>query len=138
MPSADLRLSSRLLAGGGPGTPDPRVARSLTTPLIGQFDPAFTSVMDHVAALSRPAVCTANNRHRAGSGLSSAGTEAMFNTLLEPGDQVAIGGSAPFFAATADVAARYGARVRPLTEPFGASVRLVVVPQVDPDRCLAT
>ena len=41
------------LAAGGPSTPDHRVLRSLATPLIGQFDPAFTQVMDEVMQLAR-------------------------------------------------------------------------------------
>jgi (S)-ureidoglycine-glyoxylate aminotransferase len=48
MAVADLDLPARLLAGGGPSSPHPRVLRALGLPVIGQFDPAFTAIMDDV------------------------------------------------------------------------------------------
>jgi aspartate aminotransferase-like enzyme len=48
----DADVPPRLLAGGGPSSPDPRVRRAMSLPVIGQFDPAFTAVMDDVMALA--------------------------------------------------------------------------------------
>lgn len=45
----ELDLPIRLLLGSGPRNPDPRVLRALGMPLIGQFDPAFTTIMDGVS-----------------------------------------------------------------------------------------
>ena len=77
MPVAELNLPSRLLAGGGPGSPDPRVLRALTTPVIGQFDPDFTAIMDDVMDLARQTFLTNNARCFPVSGLAPAGLEAV-------------------------------------------------------------
>lgn len=128
MPVAELLVPSRLLAGGGPGSPDPRVLRALVTPLIGQFDPDFTAIMDQVMQLARGTFLTRNARCFPVSGLAAAGLEA----LLKPGDRVAIGGGPSFVADTAEVARRYGADVV-ASDEFGSqpTPKLVVVPLVD-------
>jgi (S)-ureidoglycine-glyoxylate aminotransferase len=131
MPVAELNLPSRLLAGGGPGSPDPRVLRALTTPVIGQFDSDFTAIMDDVMDLARRTFLTDNPRCFAVSGLAPAGFEAVFNTLLEPGDGVAIGGGPRFVADTAEIARRYGAEIRPIDQ-LGQGTKFLVVPLVDP------
>lgn len=132
MPVAELHVPSRLLAGGGPGSPDPRVLRALVTPLIGQFDPDFTAIMDDVMELARRTFLTDNARCFPVSGLAAAGLEALLNTLVEPGDRVAIGGGPGFAADTAEVARRYGAEVLSLVElKSGTPAKLVVVPLVD-------
>src|SRR5438876_11929163 len=100
MAIADLSWPSRLLAGGGPSSPDPRVLRALSTPLIGQFDPEFTALMDDVMALARFALHTSNTRCFPVSGLAAAGLEALLNTLIEHGDQVAVDGGVHFVAET--------------------------------------
>jgi aspartate aminotransferase-like enzyme len=131
MAIADLQLPSRLLAGGGPSSPAARVLRALTTPLIGQFDPAFTAIMDEVAELGRRTFLTRNRRCLAVSGLASAGLEAVLNSVVEAGDRVAIGGSPDFVRGSSDIARRCGAVVVPL-EQLTAGVGFVVVPFVDP------
>jgi (S)-ureidoglycine-glyoxylate aminotransferase len=131
MPVADLNLPSRLLAGGGPGSPEPRVLRALTTPVIGQFDPDFTAIMDDVMELARRTFLTTNRRCFPVSGLAPTGIEAVFNTLLEAGDSVAIGGGPRFVAETAQMARRYGAEIRPIDQ-LGQGAKLLVVPLVDP------
>src|SRR5947209_7778791 len=93
MPLADLDLPVRLLAGGGPSSPHPRVLRALGLPVIGQFDPAFTAVMDDVMQLARQTFLTSNERCLAVSGLAAAGLEAVLNSVIEDGDQVAIAGA---------------------------------------------
>src|SRR5882672_360708 len=122
MPVADLSWPSRLLAGGGPSSPDPRVLRAMCTPLIGQFDPEFTRIMDEVMAMARPVFLTSNARCFPVSGLAAAGLEALLNTLVEPGDRIAIGGGEPFVAETTDIATRLGAQVHPL-EDLGEATR---------------
>src|SRR6266851_1668790 len=128
---ADLQLPPRLLAGGGPSSPDPRVLRALATPLIGQFDPDFTAIMDDVVQLARQTFLTTNERCFAVSGAASAGLEAVLNSVLEDGDQLAIGGGSAFVASTADIARRSGAHVVPL-DSLVTGVKLVVVPFIDP------
>jgi aspartate aminotransferase-like enzyme len=129
MTIADLQMPSRLLAGGGPCSPDPRVLHALTTPLIGQFDPQFTAIMDDVVQLARQTFLTNNLRTFAVSGLASAGIEAVLNTLLEKADCIAVQGGPGFVSCTTDIASRCGAQVVPLADP---RARLLVVPFIDP------
>ena len=129
--AAEAELPVRLLAGGGPSSPDPRVSLALTTPLIGQFDPDFTAIMDDVVRLARRTFVTNNQRCFAVSGLAAAGLEAALNTLVEDGDHVAVGGSPQFVESTADTAVRYGARVTAL-DAVDSETMLVVVPFIDP------
>jgi aspartate aminotransferase-like enzyme len=131
MPIADLQLPVRLLAGGGPCSPDPRVLRALTTPLIGQFDPDFTAVMDDVVQLGRLTFLTRSPHCFAISALPSGGLEAALNSLLEgQAQKVAIAGSPAFVAATAGVARRCGADAAGTAALAGA--KLVVSPLIDP------
>lgn len=90
MPRADIDAPTRLLACGGPGTPDARALRALTMPLIGQFDPHFTTVMDEVMQLARSVLLTSNERCFPVSGLRQAGLEAVLNSLLVEGDTVRV------------------------------------------------
>ncbi len=132
MAVTDLNFPDRLLAGGGPGSPDPAVLRAMVTPLLGQFDPDFTAIMDDLMQLGRDTFLTRNPRCFAVSGLAAAGLEALLNTLVEPGDQVAVGGGRSFVAETAETASRYGAIVTPVdTLGSGARPKLVVAPLVD-------
>jgi len=90
MPLADVAAPRPLLAAGGPSTPDERVLLALSTPLIGQFDPGFTRLMDEVMQLARSVLFTSNERCFAISGLPSAGVEALLNTLPESGPYVVV------------------------------------------------
>jgi aspartate aminotransferase-like enzyme len=127
MPSAELSLPARLLAGGGPSTPDPRVLRALATPLIGQFDPDFTAVMDDVVQLGRATFLTQSPHCFAVSAMRGGALEAVFNTLVE-GDAVAIGGSAGFVKTTAEIVRRGGGQAVAMDSP----APYVVVPCVEP------
>ena len=84
----DLNPPTRLLLGSGPSNPEPRVLRALATPLIGQFDPAFTEIMDEVMELSRLVFQTQNRQAFPVSGSSRSGLEAALASLIEPGDRV--------------------------------------------------
>ena len=128
---ADLHVRGRLLAGGGPSSPDPRVLRALGLPVIGQFDPAFTAIMDDVMDLARRTFLTRNQRCFAVSGTASAGLEAVLNSLIESGDRVAVGGGPRFAAEAAEVATRYGAHVA-LMGDLAPHTKFVVAPLVDP------
>jgi (S)-ureidoglycine-glyoxylate aminotransferase len=134
MPRTDA-LPPRLLLGGRLSNPDPRVLRALSTPLIGQFDPAFTHIMDELAELGRRACLSRSARCVPVSGLPEAALEAMLNTLLEPGERVlALGGVGE---RVADLGRRYGAQVETVSPADldlslgGQPARLVVVEHVD-------
>src|SRR3989442_8827076 len=86
-PLGDLLPSPRILLGPGPSMADPRVLRAMATPLLGQFDPEFTALMNEVMTLGRLVFETTNPRTFPVSGTGRAGLEAAMTSLLEPGDR---------------------------------------------------
>jgi aspartate aminotransferase-like enzyme len=120
-----------MMAGGGPSGPDGRVLRALTTPLVGQFDPDFTAIMDDVVRLARETFLTESPHCFAISALGSGGLEAVVNSVVEPGTAVAVGGSATYIQRAAEVVRRYGGRAVALD----AEADVVLVPAVDPSTC---
>jgi aspartate aminotransferase-like enzyme len=128
VPAAEFPLPVRLLAGGGPGTPDPRVQRTLGTPLIGQFDPAFTEIMDEVAALARDTFLTVSPHCFAISALAGGGLEAVLNSLVEADTSVVVTGEPGFVSQTAEVVRRVGGRLLAPDRLDTADARFVVVP----------
>jgi (S)-ureidoglycine-glyoxylate aminotransferase len=115
----DLSPPARLLLGSGPSNADPRVLRAMATPLIGQFDPAFTRLMDEVMALSRLAFRTENRRAFPVSGSSRAGLEAVVGSLVEEGDRVVVGNFGRFGDLFCEIARRYGAQVDSVDVEWG-------------------
>src|SRR5262249_42218652 len=107
----DLLPSPRILLGPGPSMADPPVLRALGTPLLGQFDPEFTGVMNEVMSLSRLVFQTANARTFPVSGTGRAGLEAAMTSLVEPGDRVVVAEFGRFGWLLIDLAERCGAKV---------------------------
>jgi (S)-ureidoglycine-glyoxylate aminotransferase len=95
-------------------------------PLIGQFDPAFTGIMDEVSELSRRVFRTANRRAFPVSGSSRSGLEAALASLIEPGDRVIVGNFGRFGDLFCEIARRYGADVESVDVEWGRIV--------EPDR----
>jgi (S)-ureidoglycine-glyoxylate aminotransferase len=118
-PLDDLVPSPRILLGPGPSMADPRVLRALSTPLLGQFDPEFTGVMNEVMSLSRLVLQTTNTRTFPVSGTGRAGLEAAMTSLVEPGDRVVVGECGRFGGLLIDLAERCGAKVVPVRTPWG-------------------
>jgi alanine-glyoxylate transaminase/serine-glyoxylate transaminase/serine-pyruvate transaminase len=106
-----MRLPRRLLLGPGPSNVHPRVLAAQATPLVGHLDPAFLELLDEVAERLRRLFGTANAMTLPLSGTGSAGMEACFANLVEPGDPVLIGVAGVFGERMCAVAARCGARV---------------------------
>jgi (S)-ureidoglycine-glyoxylate aminotransferase len=90
---------------------DPRVLRAMATPLLGQFDPEFTVVMNEVMALSRSVFRTSNARAYPVSGTGRAGLEAAIASIVEPGDRVVVGECGRFGLLLIEIAERCGAEV---------------------------
>ncbi len=119
MKIAELNPPTRLLCGTGPTNPDPRVLRALTAPVLGQFDPAFTAIMNDVMDLGRAVFRTGNHRTFAISGTGRAAMEAGLASLIEPGDRVLVGNCGRFGDLFADIATRYGARTSQVRADWG-------------------
>jgi alanine-glyoxylate transaminase/serine-glyoxylate transaminase/serine-pyruvate transaminase len=108
---ARMRLPRRLLLGPGPSNVHPRVLAAQATPLVGHLDPAFLEILDEVQERLRRLFGTRNAMTLPLSGTGSAGMEACFANLVEPGDPVVIGVAGTFGERMCEVAARCGARV---------------------------
>ncbi len=107
----DLLPGPRILLGPGPTMADPRVLRAMATPLLGQFDPEFTAIMNEVMALTRHAFQTDNGAAFPVSGTGRAGLEAAITSLVEPGDRVVVGECGRFGLLLIELAERCGAEV---------------------------
>jgi len=98
---------------------DPRVLRAMSTPLLGQFDPEFTEIMNEVMDLSRFAFQTANARTFPVPGTGRAGLEAALTSLIEPGDRVVVAECGRFGLLLIEIAERCGAEVATVRGEWG-------------------
>ena len=80
----------RTLMGPGPSDVHPRVLTAMARPTIGHLDPAFVSMMEEIKALLQYAFQTGNALTIPISAPGSAGMEACFVNLIEPGDKVIV------------------------------------------------
>ncbi|MDI3317128.1 MAG: alanine--glyoxylate aminotransferase family protein [Bacillota bacterium] len=121
-PTPALHLPERLLLGPGPSPVPARVLQALATPTLGHLDPAFLDVMNETMDALRAVFGTTNPLTMALSGTGSAGMEALFVNLVEPGDRVLIGVNGLFGERMVDVARRAGADVITVEAPWGRIV----------------
>ncbi|MCF6353489.1 MAG: alanine--glyoxylate aminotransferase family protein [Candidatus Polarisedimenticolaceae bacterium] len=80
----------RTLMGPGPSELHPRVLTAMAQPTIGHLDPLFIDLMDEIKVLLQYAFQTENAVTFPLSAPGSAGMEACFANLVEPGDQVVV------------------------------------------------
>ena len=109
----------RLLMGPGPSNVHPSVLKAMAQPLLGHLDPEFLHLLDGVQHSLRQLFSTQNRFTLPLSATGSAGMEACFVNLLEPGDRVVIGVNGVFGGRMADVAQRAGAKVTRVEAQWG-------------------
>ncbi len=80
----------RTLMGPGPSDVHPRISLALARPTIGHLDPAFVGMMDEIKVMLQYAFQTKNELTIPVSAPGSAGMEACFVNLVEPGDKVIV------------------------------------------------
>ena len=80
----------RTLMGPGPSDVHPRILSAMARPTIGHLDPVFVEMMDDVKGLLQYAFQTSNEMTMPISAPGSAGMEACFVNLVEPGDKVIV------------------------------------------------
>lgn len=80
----------RTLMGPGPSDISPQVLSALSRPTVGHLDPLFINMMDELKSLLQYAFQTKNEFTLAISAPGSAGMEACFVNLVEPGDKVIV------------------------------------------------
>jgi (S)-ureidoglycine---glyoxylate transaminase len=119
---SDLVPGPRILLGPGPSMADPRVLRAMSMPLLGQFDPEFTAIMNDVATLSRFAFQTTNQRAFPVPGTGRAGLEAAVASVVEPGERVVVGECGRFGLLLIEIAERCRAEVVAVRQEWGRIV----------------
>jgi alanine-glyoxylate transaminase / serine-glyoxylate transaminase / serine-pyruvate transaminase len=125
-----VTMSDRLLLGPGPSNPYPEATAALTRPLLGHLDPEFLALLDETMARLRSVFRTENALTFPVSGTGSAGMEACFVNLLEPGDTAIVGVNGVFGERMCEVARRCGAEVVRVEAAWGRTL--------DPERLLDT
>ena len=104
----------RILMGPGPSDVYPQVLAALARPTVGHLDPLFIGMMDELKSLLQYAFQTRNEVTMAISAPGSAGMEACFVNLVEPGEKVIVCRNGVF-----------GERMRQNVERIGATAVLV-------------
>ena len=131
--------SERLLLGPGPSNPYPEAVAALTRPVLGHLDPEFLALLDETMERLRSVFRTTNALTLPISGTGSAGMEACFVNLLEPGDTAIVGVNGVFGERMTDVARRCGAEVIRVEEAWGRALdpqRLIDAQREHPDARL--
>ena len=113
-----------LLMGPGPSCVPPEVYKALSRKTIGHLDPYFLEIMEELKEMLRKILNTANIITIPVSGTGSAGMEACFVNLVEPGDRVLILINGVFGQRMREVATRLGAVVDSLEFAWGTPVHL--------------
>ncbi len=118
-----------LLMGPGPSAVHPDVYRALSRPTLGHLDPAFIAVMDETKTLLQQVMRTKNHVTFPISGTGSAGMEAAFANLVEPGDRVLVLVNGFFGQRMTDMAARLGGVIDTVDFEWGSPVVVDAVKQ---------
>lgn len=115
-------IKPTLLMGPGPSCVFDEVYEAIAKPSLGHLDPYFISIMDAVKKDLQTMAGTKNRLTMPMSGTGSAGMEACFVNLVEPGDRVLVLTNGVFGKRMEDVAARLGAQVDALQFEWGTPV----------------
>ena len=108
--------------GPGPSDVHPRITEALARPTIGHLDPAFVGMMDELKALIQYAFKTSNRLTLPVSAPGSAGMEACFANLIEPGDKVIVCRNGVFGGRMQANVERCGGDVVTVDDPWGRAV----------------
>lgn len=119
MTYSELHTPMRTIMTPGPVEVDPRVLRAMSTPILGQFDPAFTTIMNEVMDMLRQVFQTKNQWAFPVDGTSRSGNEAILCSIIEPGDRVFVPIFGRFGHLLVEICERYGAEVHTIECPWG-------------------
>ena len=131
VPTSTISVSGlipRLLLGPGPSPVSTRVLDALAHPTLGHLDPPFLALLGDVSRRLRGIFGTENEVTFAVSGTGSAGMQAAFANLLEPGDTAIVGIQGFFGGRMAEMARRLGAEVIAVEAEWGGVL--------DPERLI--
>ncbi len=117
-----LQLPNRILLGPGPSNVHPRVLQAMLAPMLGHLDPDFWPVLDHVRDMLRRVLGTTHPWTLPLSATGTAGMEAAFCNVVEPGERVVIVVNGFFGGRMVEIASRCGAAVQRIDVPWGKPV----------------
>ena len=112
----------RTLMGPGPSDVPPRILEALSRPTIGHLDPRFVDLMDEVKTLLQHVMQTENALTMPISAPGSAGMEACFVNLVEPGDKVIVCQNGVFGGRMKENVERCGAHAIMVHDAWGSAV----------------
>lgn len=116
--------------GPGPSDVPARVLAAMSRPTIGHLDPTFITMMDEVKRLLQYAFRTNNTLTIPISAPGSAGMEACFVNLVEPGDKVVVCRNGVFGARMQENVERAGGVPIAIDDAWGTPV--------DPEKLATT
>ena len=120
----------RSLMGPGPSDIHPRVTAAMARPTIGHLDPMFVNMMDELKTMLQQAFKTSNPLTLPISAPGSAGMEACFVNLVEPGEKVIVCQNGVFGMRMKENVERCGGVVVTVIDDWGQPV--------DPDKVAQT
>ncbi len=112
----------RTLMGPGPSDVHPRVLSAMARPTIGHLDPAFIGMMDEIKQLLQYALRTENPLTMPVSAPGSAGMEACFVNLVEPGDKIIVCQNGVFGGRMKENVERFGGVALMVQDKWGTPV----------------
>ena len=112
----------RTLMGPGPSDVSPRVLAALSRPTIGHLDPEFIRMMDEVKEMLQYAFKTSSPLTMPISAPGSAGMEACFVNLVEPGDKVIVCQNGVFGGRMKENVERFGGIAIMVEDEWGTPV----------------
>lgn len=110
--------------GPGPSDVPPQVLNAMARPTVGHLDPLFISLMDETKALLQYAFKTSNALTMPVSAPGSAGMEACFANLVEPGEKVLVCVNGVFGNRMVENVTRMGAEPVIVEDPWGHQTSL--------------
>ena len=114
----------RTLMGPGPSDVYPRISEALSRPTIGHLDPEFIRLMDEIKTLLQYTFQTENELTLPISAPGSAGMEACFVNLIEPGDSVIVCQNGVFGGRMQENVTRIGATAVMVEDAWGTEIDL--------------
>ncbi len=126
----------RTLMGPGPSDVNPRVTSAMGAATIGHLDPEFVRLMDEVKLLLQYAFKTRNRATIPISAPGSAGMEACFVNLVEPGDKIIVCQNGVFGGRMKENVERCGATAIMVQDAWGEPVdpnKVEAALQANPD-----
>ena len=119
-----FQTPKRRLLGAGPTNLYPEISEALTRPEVGHLDPKFVEMMDEVKSMLRYLFQTKNEFTIAISAPGSAGMEASFVNLVEPGDKVIVCVNGLFGGRMVENVERIGGKAIVVDDEWGTPVSL--------------